>query len=150
MTDFNEDDPILQKVQKLPCIVWPNYTMPDGYGMRRYRGKMELAHRVAWTEAFGEIPDGIQVLHECDNRPCIEPTHLFLGTNATNVADRHAKGRDAKGSRNGNAKLDEEKVIAIRDMARAGFTRNEMAHLYGVSWHTIDNVVNRVDWRHVS
>lgn len=67
-----------------------------GYGRRWFRGSPWRAHRVAWVEAFGEIPDGLLVLHTCDNPPCVNPEHLFLGTHRDNALDRQAKGRSAK------------------------------------------------------
>ena len=76
-----------------PCSEWTGATDDDGYGRRRWRGKVRKAHRVAWEIAYGPIPEGAKVLHRCDNPPCIEPTHLFLGTQADNVADMIAKGR---------------------------------------------------------
>jgi hypothetical protein len=68
-------------------------TVNGGHGAIRVDGKMEKAHRVAWKLAHGSIPDGMCVCHHCDNPPCINPAHLFLGTVADNNRDRHNKGR---------------------------------------------------------
>jgi HNH endonuclease len=76
-----------------PCLIWGGYKNPKGYGRRRYRGRFWMAHRVAWVEAHGEIPEGMYVLHHCDNPPCINIEHLFLGTLADNNHDRDRKGR---------------------------------------------------------
>jgi hypothetical protein len=75
------------------CLEWTGYRLPKGYGTIRIAGKNVYAHRFAWALAHVPIPTGQWVLHHCDNPPCCEPTHLFLGTNADNVADKMAKGR---------------------------------------------------------
>lgn len=84
------------------CRIWTGGTCGPGYGKIRVEGKQRLAHRMAYEIAFGPIPDGLWVLHRCDTPGCITPDHLFLGTVTDNNADRHAKGRDAKGDRNGS------------------------------------------------
>lgn len=86
------------------CWEWTASCSPDGYGQVRISGKTELTHRVAWTIANGSIPDNFQVLHHCDNPPCVNPSHLFLGTNQDNVDDKMEKGREgrAMGDRNGS------------------------------------------------
>lgn len=154
---------------------WPRDA--DGYGRRKLGGKWVKASRYAWTVACGPIPDGLLVLHTCDNPACINLDHLFLGTNADNVADRHRKGRDARGDRSGRrlhpeafqnvgakrkpasylrgsrmagAKLDEDKVRDIRARSANGETRTAMGREYGVSAAVISAVVLRKSWRHVA
>jgi len=73
------------------CWVWIGGHMRGGYGRFKVDGQMQQAHRVAW----GDVPEGMQVLHRCDNPPCVRRSHLFLGTNSDNVADMLAKGRQA-------------------------------------------------------
>lgn len=80
-----------------PDACWPWMRVPStgGYGLAKYKGRRRIASRVAWELTNGPIPGGMQVLHHCDNPPCCNPAHLFLGTVADNVADMIAKGRAA-------------------------------------------------------
>lgn len=93
------------------CWIWIGRKDKDGYGRLMIAGKLVRAHRAVWAFVNGPIPDGLQVLHDCpdgDNPACCNPVHLWLGTNADNMADRDAKGRQAKGvshwTRNGRNK----------------------------------------------
>lgn len=76
-----------------PCWVWTAHCMHDGYGTFKFKGKDELAHRVAYLMTHGSIPPGHEILHHCDNPPCCNPAHLFTGTQFDNMRDMVAKGR---------------------------------------------------------
>lgn len=76
------------------CVLWTRALMSTGYGAATFKGKVVLAHRISWTLANGEIPDGLCVLHRCDTRACVRPDHLFLGTKADNNRDKVEKGRE--------------------------------------------------------
>lgn len=107
-----------------------------------------LAHRAAWIAEFGEIPSGQYVLHKCDNPRCCNPAHLFLGTLQDNNEDRKNKGRNVlfSGELNGNAKLSEDTVRAIRE---SSLSSRKLAVQLGVS-HTIVLYARRRDsWKTV-
>ena len=80
------------------CIEWKGARHPEGYGQVWVKGKKWRAHRLLWTQANGPIPEGMCVCHRCDNPPCVNLEHLFLGTRADNSADMVAKGRQRKPS----------------------------------------------------
>jgi hypothetical protein len=75
------------------CWLWIGAKDEEGYGFQKILGRMWHASRVSWKIAHGDIPDGLLVLHKCDNPPCIRPSHLFLGTQKENIADAMRKGR---------------------------------------------------------
>jgi hypothetical protein len=82
------------EVSTRDCLEWDMYIGTHGYGVLSKGGKQYLAHRLVWEENHGPIPPGMHVLHRCDNKPCINPEHLFLGTSADNMQDKIRKGRD--------------------------------------------------------
>lgn len=103
-------------------------------------------------EAFvGPIPEGLFVCHRCDNRACVNPAHLFLGTQTENIADAKAKGRlnPARGERAGKAKLTEDKVRAMRKLREDGATFSSLAKQFGISLPSTIHVCRRQHWRHV-
>lgn len=108
--------------------------------------ELEYAHRVAWRLFRGPIPEGLLVLHHCDNPKCCNPIHLFLGTQADNMADKCAKGRQAKGSKHGRAKLTEGEVAEIR-VNEHGLHQYELAEIYGVSQQLISFIMNNKLWK---
>lgn len=136
------------------CWTWTGARNRSGYGVVRLRGRWNaLAHRVSWVLQHGtEIPSGQQVLHRCDNPSCVRPTHLFLGTNADNVADKIAKGRDRHGSfptgtHHPNAKLTPEAVAQIREMRARGVLLRDIAAAVGVSKSSVWSVTSGKTWR---
>ena len=126
------------------CHDWTGSIMPNGYGQFHKNGKTAYAHRVAFELANGAATDF--VLHKCDNRKCVNPEHLFSGTSADNMADMVAKGRQAHGHRNGHAKLNAEKVKAIR--SEIGLHR-EIGAKYGVTRSLVSMIRSGRIWRNV-
>lgn len=129
-----------------PCKPWEKALNSKGYGKRKFRGKTVGAHRAAWIEEHGDVPDGLFVLHRCDNRPCTEPRHLFLGTQQDNLDDMAAKGRGTQGGRNNTTKLTEADVLAIR---ASGLGSHALALQYGVRRYTIQCILAGKTWKHL-
>lgn len=127
------------------CIEW-TARLQRGYGMISFRGINRPAHRIAWMLANGPIPTGMHVCHRCDNRRCINVAHLFLGTNADNMADKVGKNRQARGSRHGSAKLTEQEVRDIRAMSAP---QRAIAAFYGMSQSTVSEIKRGELWSHI-
>lgn len=122
---------------KKPCDIAKGERTHNGYVRIKRKGKWVRAHREAWEKEHGPIPAGLFVLHRCDNRACREPEHLFLGTHQDNADDRVAKGRSAKGLRNGRGRLRPASVEHIRRSRLPGV---ELADIYGVHPATISKI----------
>lgn len=149
-------DRFWEKVRKTDgCWEWTAARLPTGYGVFGVEGNdIRAAHRVSWLIHYGEVPEGMLVCHHCDNRGCVNPTHLFLGTDADNMHDMIAKGRarptGPKGVANASAKLTEEDVVTIRNRyASRQVYQYQLAAEYGVSQPVIGSVVLRKTWKHV-
>lgn len=138
------------------CWLWMASTQKGtGYG-KLGRGPAgsgwEYAHRIAWQLANGEIPTDLCVLHRCDNRICVNPNHLFLGTKAVNADDRNRKGRTkpgrpSRGETNGRAKLSREDVVKIRLMRTTGAASfAEIGAAFGVSGEHARRVCAGQNW----
>lgn len=136
------------------CWEWRRNFNDSGYGMiwmKRGNGtdRSERAHRLSWAAWRGPIPNGMSVLHRCDNRRCVNPDHLFLGTRADNVRDCAAKGRMPRGERHHASKLTAIDIIAIRHRCAKGEHQSSIAKEYGINQGTISEIVNRKLWVHV-
>jgi len=126
------------------CLEWTGGV--DKYGYGRVGGGGLAAHRAAWEFTHGPIPAGLCVLHKCDNPPCINPDHLFLGTQGDNSADKVAKGRQARGETQGNAKLTDAAVVEIRSSALSGAS---LGLIFGVAPETINRARRGETWKHI-
>lgn len=131
------------------CVEWTGAKDTSGYGEISVSGKSILTHRATWELVNGPIPDGLFVLHRCDNRVCRNIAHLFIGTHQDNVDDREAKGRNVvfRGEEHANAKLTEENVKEIREDLRS---QMEIARDYGVCQALISKVKRGEAWRHTA
>ena len=140
-------DRLLQKAQRSDgCWIWRGAVNrgAGGYGWFRLDGEAQLAHRASWILHNGPIPDGMHVLHKCDVRLCVNPAHLFLGTNADNVADKVGKGRVSRGEGH-MGRFTEEQIRAMR--ASTGTTR-EIASRFETSSSYVSAVKRGKYWRH--
>ena len=135
-------------VPECGCHIWTAGLFSVGYGCIMIRRKSYLAHRIAWEQVHGPIPEGMCVLHRCDTRPCINVDHLFLGTKMDNVIDMDNKGRrkSARGTAIGAAKLTEEDVKLIRADGR---THRAIAADFGIAHSGVTRIKNRKLWTHL-
>jgi hypothetical protein len=108
-----------------------------------------IAHRAAWYFTHGPIPEGLLLLHDCDNPPCCNPSHLHPGTNLDNMADRDLKGRQARGERQGLSRLTAAKVRTIRRLSAQGKTGTAIAKKLGVLRGVVYHVLSGYTWTHV-
>ena len=147
-----------------PCWLWTAQLFLSGYGRFTLAGKRERAHRVAWMLTNGAIPEGLWVLHRCDNPRCVNSErHLFLGTPADNAHDRDAKGRQGpprdwfadcperrpRGDKHWRAKLASSDVVLIRKRVASGQSHRRIAREYGVDKSTVTRIAARRSWSHV-
>lgn len=138
------------------CWLW-TATKSRGYGYISEGGrkaqKFRRAHRVSWELAYGPIPAGLYVLHRCDDPSCVNPRHLFLGTQKDNIRDAVAKGRHkpsmVRGERVHNTNLTADDVRQARRLKSEGRTYPELAHQFDMSISGISKVVRGVTWGHV-
>ncbi len=133
------------------CWLWlGSKSGRDDRGYIGVDGRNKLAHRVAWEVTYGSIPDELNVLHSCDNPPCCNPNHLFLGTQKDNMIDAVAKGRiDRSGEKNPRAGLTEVDVRRIRSVFRAGFSRQEIANARGLKYGHVCDIISERIWKGV-
>lgn len=161
------------------CWEWTGTFRTTGYGQFLAAGQQWIAHRYAWKMANGPIPNGMFVCHKCDNPPCVRVSHLFLGTAADNAADMKAKGRSAKGAKNGShtrpdrrprgdrngsridptrlprgsakaiAKVTEADVAEMRRLHAAGVPCSALARRYPICLRNVYRAVQRKTWKHV-
>lgn len=133
------------------CWVWTGTRSHFGYGTVKFDGRVTLTHRLTYRLHVGPIPNGKHVLHHCDNPSCVRPSHLWLGTNAENVADKVRKERQARGVAIGRGHLTEDDVRSIRaEHAAGGTTYARIAVKYGVSKSAICFICERRNWKHVA
>jgi hypothetical protein len=134
------------------CWNWQGVIFDSGYGSASVviEGvKYQRAHRLAFFFANNQHPGESQVLHKCDNRRCVNPSHLFLGDHQMNMDDMAIKGRKAVGSKSGRNKLTENEVKQIRDLLGTGVTQKTVASQFHVSVSTISQISKGNYWKHV-
>ena len=133
------------------CWVWTGCRTGNGYGAFKINQRQVGAHQFAYLLFRGPLPQGYMVCHHCDNPLCVNPQHLFLGTQLDNVRDMFSKGRQPirKGSASYSI-LKEAQVLEIRKLAEVpGIKRSELAKAFGVTPATIGSVIRRSNWKHI-
>lgn len=131
------------------CWIWTARKTPQGYGRFSVKGVSSLAHRVSFEIHTGVVAVGLCVLHRCDNPSCVNPKHLWVGTNFENVQDKVSKGRhhNSAGMANGNRKLSESDVIEIRALVAQGVKRSEIAAKFGIVASYVNAISAKKTWR---
>ncbi len=164
----NKEGPIPSHVPELgKCWAWTAPLNPDGYGMYSYERRSIGAHRVSYYLRHGRPTDKtMQVLHKCDNPACVNPDHLFLGTQKDNIQDCIKKGRHTvpfldpkwskkrmectpRGIHNGMAKMNPESVKELRQLRSQGWSYRSLMDKYGITMRAVACIVKRITWRHV-
>lgn len=142
---------LAENVMPIPecgCMIWMGSQVHD-YGQLSHNFRTVRAHKASYELANGPVPKGLQVLHKCDVRLCVNPEHLYAGTHNDNMRDRQSRDRQAKGERCKKT-LRAESVLSIRERHRVdGVSYTQMAKEYGVSDTTIHAIINRRTWKHI-
>lgn len=136
------------------CWPWPGARWRAGYGQIRADHRLLKTHRLAYETFIGPVPDGLYVCHTCDNPPCCNPAHLFLGSHDDNMADMTSKGRRVlpvikRGAEHPNARLTPAAVVDIRSRVSAGDSMRSVARRYNVAPEAVRRIVRRQMWAHV-
>lgn len=133
------------------CWLWTASKRTSGHGNFKVGRRAIPAQRVAYELCVGPIPEGLFVCHKCDNPPCVNPEHLFLGTHADNMRDKVAKGRQSapKGEKHRLAKFTDAQVLEVRALYSGGADVLELADKYHVDDMTMCNLLRRKTWRHL-
>lgn len=142
---------MVDKSGKNGCWIWLGAKKENGYGAFGLKEKLKgyrtrYAHRVSWIIHKGSIPHRLFILHKCDNPPCVNPDHLFAGTQAENIADRIAKGR----SNYGKGKLTARDAQLIRKLGEHGLEHEKIAALFGITRSATSMVIRRATWPNVA
>ena len=134
------------------CWEWQGWRNKTNYGhisRGGHRGRQPGTHIVSWEIHNGPISDGLWVLHKCDNPPCCNPAHLFLGTRQDNVDDMVSKGRQIQGTRAHFSKFTDDDIIKIRQMYRDGMVQREIGRIFDTDQANISCIVRRKTWKHL-
>ena len=128
------------------CILTAYARDAQGYGRRHYQRKTIQAHRVAWIEKYGAIPDGLFVLPSCDNPPCVNIDHLWLGTKKQNHDDMKTKGRSPRGQKNGRTKLSEREAAILKRGLALGVSIYKLAKMGCIDVSTVEAMRDGMSW----
>ena len=134
---------------KTGCWEWTAGLGVQGYGRFKQGGKTRLAHRVSYALHVAHIPEAALVLHKCDNRKCVNPDHLFIGTQKDNIQDMKAKGRGVVGEASPHAKLTEADVLRIYDLYESGVGTIRLAKMFSITKNLAWLIVRGRTWKHL-
>lgn len=121
----------------------------DGYCYLYHDGRQQRAHRLIYSECFGEIPNGLVVRHKCDNPSCINPEHLETGTHKENTSDAIKRGRTATGEKNGRSMINDNDAKEIKIMLSNGVVPRKIARILGVSYKSVHGISESDRWSHI-
>lgn len=140
----------INNINEKECIEFSGSKDESGYGLKTVNGKTRRVHRLVWEQYNGKIPDKMMVCHKCDNPSCINPTHLFLGTNSDNMKDMYKKGRGNNffKDKNPKRKLTQQQVIEIKKLLNNGKTQQEIANIFSVNRTLISQIKLGKIWTH--
>jgi hypothetical protein len=145
-----------KKVEMIPfsdCHHWTAATNKFGYGkISVSKNVWKFAHRISWEFSNGDVPEGMCVLHTCDNPRCVNPNHLYLGSHKDNAQDRERRqrGNQPKGSASGRSKLSADQVFEIRKLYCSGkYSYRKLGKMFGVDGKSIADIVNGRNWTHL-
>lgn len=137
------------KVKKTSsCWIWTAGLFPNGYGSISINDKTFKVSRIVYELAFGKFDKKLLVLHKCDNKKCVNPKHLFIGTHKNNMEDMTRKGRQNKGEDRPQSKLKKSQVLFIRKNY-SKYSQQELANKFKVSRRLIHNIINLKAWKHI-
>ena len=130
------------------CWIWRGAANPI-YGVMYFKRRQTYAHRVSYEVSTGIDPGSFRVCHHCDNPLCINPDHLFLGTDKENMEDCRRKGRGIHGSLCTNSKLKKENVLEIRRLLESGISQYKIAKQFGIAQTSVSGIKNGRYWKHI-
>lgn len=147
IVDIERFETKFQKLSKIECWNWNAGKSKTGYGVFWLDGKQQSAHRVSYNFYIGTIADNMVVCHSCDNKSCVNPNHLWLGTQSDNVHDMLDKERtnQPKGEKHWNSKLTEEDVSKIREMSKT-MKNSAISRILKIARQTVYNIVSNRNW----
>lgn len=138
-------------IKKGGCWDWKGKFEKSGYAKMSCRFELGArhAHKASYLIHIGQIPEGMQINHLCNNRECSNPTHIYAGTQQENMRDKIESNHQAKGSKNGNSKLDETKVMKIKTLLNSGKDIKFISDIFNVTPTQIYNIKKNKQWKHV-
>jgi len=133
------------------CWEWQGAVASNGYGnlKKSFSNNSINSHRISWELHKGKIPKELHVLHKCDNKLCVNPNHLYLGTNKDNMRDKAERNFNIKGEKNHSAKYTNKDILKIRGLYKNGVKQIDIAKIFNTKQGAISDIVNRKVWKHI-